>query len=88
MENQECRFSGGLKIVAGLSSIGESCAARLPVECSSDAFVIPPATMPFRGHLAAVRRAPSPDGRAPGDGRVVAIPQVGGLQHRYERQAA
>jgi len=25
---------------------------------------------------------------APVDGRVVAIPQVGGLHHRYKRQAA
>ena len=25
---------------------------------------------------------------APNDGRVLAIPQVGGLPHRYERQAA
>jgi len=25
---------------------------------------------------------------APVDGRVVAIPQVGGLHHRYERRAA
>ena len=26
--------------------------------------------------------------RAPGDGTIVAIPEVGGLHHRYERHAA
>ena len=42
-----------------------------------------------RTHLSLNKDAPilRPIG-APADGRVVAIPQVGGLHHRYERQAA
>jgi putative transposase len=42
-----------------------------------------------RTHLSLNKDAPIPRPIAPpGDGRVVAIPQVGGLHHRYERQAA
>jgi putative transposase len=41
-----------------------------------------------RTHLSLNKDAPIPRPiAAPGDGRVVAIPQVGGLYHRYERQA-
>jgi transposase InsO family protein len=42
-----------------------------------------------RTHLALAKDAPVP--RAvdrPENGRIVAIPQVGGLHHRYERRAA
>jgi putative transposase len=43
----------------------------------------------FRTHLSLNKDAPIPRPSArPEDGRVVAIPQVGGLHHRYERQAA
>ena len=42
-----------------------------------------------RTHLSLHKDAPIPRQVAvPSDGRVVAIPQVGGLHHRYERQAA
>jgi hypothetical protein len=42
-----------------------------------------------RTHLSLSKDAPIPRPiAAPGDGRVVAIPQVGGLHHRYERHAA
>jgi hypothetical protein len=42
-----------------------------------------------RTHLALDKDAPIPRPiAAPADGRVVAIPQVGGLHHRYERRAA
>ena len=42
-----------------------------------------------RTHLSLNKDAPIPRQVAvPSDGRVVAIPQVGGLHHRYERQAA
>ena len=42
-----------------------------------------------RTHLSLSKDAPIPRAIAmPSDGRVVAIPQVGGLHHRYERQAA
>lgn len=42
-----------------------------------------------RTHLSLKKDAPFPRPVAqPGDGRVVAIPQVGGLHHRYERRAA
>ena len=42
-----------------------------------------------RTHLSLDKDAPIPRPiAAPGEGRVVAIPQVGGLHHRYERQAA
>jgi hypothetical protein len=42
-----------------------------------------------RTHLSLNKDAPIPRPIAPpSDGRVVAIPQVGGLHHRYERQAA
>ena len=43
----------------------------------------------FRTHLALAKDAP--ESRAvekPERGRIVAIPQVGGLHHRYQRQAA
>jgi putative transposase len=42
-----------------------------------------------RTHLSLSKDAPIPRAIAmPSDGPVVAIPQVGGLHHRYERQAA
>jgi len=42
-----------------------------------------------RTHLSLKKDAPIPRPiAAPGDGRVMAIPQVGGLHHRYERRAA
>jgi hypothetical protein len=41
-----------------------------------------------RTHLSLNKDAPIPRPIAPADGRVVAIPQVGGLHHRYERHAA
>jgi putative transposase len=42
-----------------------------------------------RTHLSLNKDAPIPRPVAkPGDGRVVAIPQVGGLHHRYDRRAA
>jgi hypothetical protein len=42
-----------------------------------------------RTHLSLDKDAPIPRPIAiPADGRVVAIPQVGGLHHRYERRAA
>jgi putative transposase len=42
-----------------------------------------------RTHLSLDKDAPIPRPiAAPADGRVVAIPQVGGLHHRYERRAA
>ena len=42
-----------------------------------------------RTHLSLDKDAPIPRPiAAPADGRVVAIPQIGGLHHRYERRAA
>jgi putative transposase len=42
-----------------------------------------------RTHLSLNKDAPIPRPiAAPREGRTVAIPQVGGLHHRYERQAA
>jgi transposase InsO family protein len=42
-----------------------------------------------RTHLSLNKDAPIPRPIAtPADGRIVAIPQVGGLHHRYERRAA
>jgi putative transposase len=42
-----------------------------------------------RTHLALGKDAPEPRAVAPPEqGRVVAIPQVGGLHHRYQRRAA
>jgi putative transposase len=42
-----------------------------------------------RTHLALDKDSPVPrETAAPSNGRVVAIPQVGGLHHRYERRAA
>jgi hypothetical protein len=41
-----------------------------------------------RTHLSLNKDAPIPRPIAAPDGRVVAIPQVGGLHHRYERLAA
>jgi putative transposase len=42
-----------------------------------------------RTHLSLNKDAPIPRrNAAPSDGRIVAIPEVGGLHHRYERQAA
>jgi putative transposase len=42
-----------------------------------------------RTHLSLSKDSPIPRPiAAPADGRVVAIAQVGGLHHRYERQAA
>jgi putative transposase len=42
-----------------------------------------------RTHLSLEKDSPEPRAvMAPGNGRVVAIPQVGGLHHRYDRRAA
>ena len=43
-----------------------------------------------RTHLALAKDAPEPRGvdDGPENGRIVGIPQVGGLHHRYERRAA
>jgi putative transposase len=41
-----------------------------------------------RTHLSLNKDAPIPRPIAAPDGRLVAIPQVGGLHHRYERLAA
>jgi hypothetical protein len=42
-----------------------------------------------RTHLSLAKDAPaSRPVQGPGEGRIVAIPQVGGLHHRYERRAA
>ena len=42
-----------------------------------------------RTHLAMGKDAPIPRPvMPPGDGDIVAIPEVGGLHHRYERRAA
>ena len=42
-----------------------------------------------RTHLALEKDSPEPRPiQAPDAGRIVAIPQVGGLHHRYERRAA
>jgi len=42
-----------------------------------------------RTHLALAKDAPEPRAvEPPQQGRVVAIPQVGGLHHRYQRRAA
>jgi hypothetical protein len=42
-----------------------------------------------RTHLGLAKDAPLPrPAQKPGDGRDVAIPEVGGLHHRYERRAA
>jgi hypothetical protein len=42
-----------------------------------------------RTHLSLAKDAPeSRPVQAPEDGRIVAVPQVGGLHHRHERRAA
>lgn len=42
-----------------------------------------------RTHLALAKDAPTPRrGQAASDGDVMAVPEVGGLHHRYERRAA
>jgi transposase InsO family protein len=44
-----------------------------------------------RAHLGLKKDTPAPEPRpvqAPDAGRIVAIPEVGGLHHRYERRAA
>jgi hypothetical protein len=42
-----------------------------------------------RTHLALGKDSPDPrPTSAPEDGRVIAIPHVGGIHHRYERRAA
>jgi len=42
-----------------------------------------------RTHLALDKEAPEPRRvQPPRDGKIVAFPEVGGLHHRYERQAA
>ena len=42
-----------------------------------------------RTHLALEKDAPEPrSGQPPEKGRVVEVPEVGGLHHRYERHAA
>ena len=42
-----------------------------------------------RTHLALAKDSPEPRPvQPPGAGRIIAIPEVGGLHHRYERRAA
>jgi len=42
-----------------------------------------------RTHLSLENDSPEPRAVTPtGNGRVIAVPQVGGLRHRYERRAA
>ena len=42
-----------------------------------------------RTHLSLAKDAPSPRPvQGPEAGRIIAVPQVGGLHHRYERRAA
>ena len=42
-----------------------------------------------RTHLALDKDSPEPRPiQPPGSGRIIAIPEVGGLHHRYERRAA
>lgn len=42
-----------------------------------------------RTHLALEKDSPEPRPiQAPDAGRIIAIPEVGGLHHRYERRAA
>ncbi len=41
----------------------------------------------FRPHLSLMRNAPIPRQLESGSGRVIAIPQVGGLHHHYKRAA-
>ena len=40
-----------------------------------------------RTHLSLEKDSPIPRSMMPGDKRIVSIPQVGGLHHRYERAA-
>jgi hypothetical protein len=43
----------------------------------------------WRTHLGLDKDAPKPrQVQPPGEGKIVAFPEVGGLHHRYERQAA
>jgi putative transposase len=43
----------------------------------------------FRTHLALAMDCPEPrQAHVPDEGRVVAVPEVGGLHHHYERRAA
>src|SRR5262249_30011670 len=45
--------------------------------------------MESRTHLPLAKESPQPrPPYASADGRVIAVPQVGGLHHRYERRAA
>jgi putative transposase len=42
-----------------------------------------------RTHLSLKKDTPEPRPiQSPGAGQIIAIPEVGGLHHRYERQAA
>jgi putative transposase len=41
-----------------------------------------------RTHLSLEKDSPEPRAVMPGNGRVITLPQVGGLHHRYERRAA
>ena len=41
-----------------------------------------------RTHLSLEKDAPDPGVQPPDAGRIISIPEVGGLHHRYERRAA